>query len=43
MRCMGAFFVMTFVLVVGPLALLYGVDSRRFDERGGWPTGQRRS
>jgi hypothetical protein len=38
MTCMGAFLVMSFVLVVGPLALFYGVDSRRSDERGGWPT-----
>mgnify|MGYP001151558879 CR=1 FL=1 len=28
---------MAFVLAVGPLALLYGADSRRWDERGGWP------
>jgi len=34
---MGAFVVMSFVLVVGPLALLYGVDSRRWEERSGWP------
>ena len=40
---MGAFFVMVFVLVVGPLALLYGADSRRWDERGWWPGAQRRS
>jgi hypothetical protein len=38
---MGAFFVMSFLLVVGPLALLYGVDSRRWDERGGWPHARR--
>jgi hypothetical protein len=34
---MGALFVMVFVVAVGPLALLYGADSRRWDERGGWP------
>ena len=33
---MGAWLVIGFVLAVGPLALLYGVDSRRWDERGGW-------
>jgi hypothetical protein len=38
---MGALFVIVFVLVVGPLALLYGVDSRRSDERGWWPGTQR--
>ena len=36
---MGAYLVMVFVLAVGPLALLYGADSRRWDERGGWPHG----
>jgi len=39
---MGAFFMIVFVLAVGPLALLYGVDSRRSDERGWWP-GTRKS
>ena len=34
---MGAFFILAFVLAVGPLALLYGADSRRWNERGGWP------
>jgi len=34
---MGAYFVVVFVLAVGPLALLCGVDSRRRDERGWWP------
>jgi len=41
-RHMGAFFVMLFVLAVGPLALLYGADSRRWDERGGWPSPHRK-
>jgi hypothetical protein len=40
---MGAFFVMLFVLAVGPLALLYGADSRRWDERGGWPSPHRKN
>jgi hypothetical protein len=39
---MGALFIMVFVLAVGPLALLYGVDSRRSDERGSWPPAQRK-
>jgi len=39
---MGAFFMIVFVLAVGPLALLYSVDSRRSDERGWWP-GRRKS
>jgi len=39
---MGALFVMVFVVAVGPLALLYGVDSRRWDERGGWPHAHRK-
>jgi hypothetical protein len=40
---MGALLIMLFVLAVGPLALLYGVDSRRSDERGQWPGAQRNS
>jgi hypothetical protein len=40
---MGALLIMVFVLAVGPLALLYGVDSRRSDERGWWPGTQRKS
>jgi hypothetical protein len=40
---MGAYLVMVFVLAVGPLALLYGADSRRWDERGSWPHGHRKS
>jgi len=40
---MGAFFIVIFVLAVGPLALLYGADSRRWDERGSWPGAQRKS
>jgi len=40
---MGALFIAVFVLAVGPLALLYGVDSRRWDERGWWPGVQRKN
>ena len=40
---MGTFLIMLFVLAVGPLALLYGVDSRRSDERGQWPGAHRKS
>jgi len=39
---MGAIFVMLFLLTVGPLALLYGADSRRWDERGGLPHAHRK-
>jgi hypothetical protein len=34
---MGLVFVIALLVVIGPLALLYGVDSRRWDERGWWP------
>jgi nitrogen fixation-related uncharacterized protein len=34
---MGLVMVAVFLLAIGPLALLYGVDSRRSDERGWWP------
>jgi hypothetical protein len=34
---MGLVIVIAFLLAIGPLALLYGVDSRRPDERGWWP------
>jgi hypothetical protein len=34
---MGLVFVIAFLLAIGPLALLYGVDSRSRDERGWWP------
>jgi hypothetical protein len=39
---MGVFILMVFVLVLGPLALVYGVDSRRSDGRSWWP-GDRRA
>ena len=29
--------VVAFIVLVGPLALLYGADSRIEDRRGGWP------
>lgn len=38
---MGLLIVVAFLLAIGPLALLYGVDSRRWDDRGWWP-GKRR-
>jgi len=28
-ECMGAFLILTFLVLVGPLSLLFGVDSRR--------------
>jgi hypothetical protein len=39
---MGVLIVIAFVLVLGPLALVYGVDSRSPDERSWWP-GDRRA
>jgi hypothetical protein len=39
---MGVLLVIAFLLAVGPLALLYGVDSRRSDQRGWWPGERRR-
>jgi hypothetical protein len=29
--------VVAFIVLIGPLALLYGVDSRVDDRRRGWP------
>jgi hypothetical protein len=34
---MTALMVITFIVLVGPLALLFGVDSRVDDRRKGWP------
>jgi hypothetical protein len=34
---MGVLLVIAFLLTIGPLALLYGVDSRSWDDRGWWP------
>jgi hypothetical protein len=39
---MGLVIVTAFLLAIGPLALIYGVDSRSWDERGWWP-GKRRA
>ena len=42
---MGSLLIMAVVLLVGPLSLLYGADSRRFDERdrrSWWPGSPRR-
>jgi hypothetical protein len=36
-----ALVVLVFVVLIGPLSLLYGADSRADDRRGGWP-GTRR-
>jgi hypothetical protein len=36
-------FVLLFLLLAGPLALLYGEDSRFSDERGWWPGSRRRN
>jgi hypothetical protein len=42
---MGLLIVTAFLLAIGPLALLYGVDSRNWDDRDrrGWWPGERRS
>jgi len=34
---MVALLVIAFIVLIGPLALLYGVDSRLDDRRNGWP------
>jgi hypothetical protein len=34
---MGVLLVIALLLAIGPLALLYGVDSRSWDDRGWWP------
>jgi hypothetical protein len=37
---MGAIFVISFIVLVGPLAFVFGADSRVWDERdrrGWWP------
>ena len=36
---MGGILVLTFLVVIGPLSLLYGVDSRVYEERqrAWWP------
>jgi hypothetical protein len=38
-ECMGAFLILTFLVLVGPLSLFVGVDSRTYrdsDRRGRW-------
>jgi hypothetical protein len=41
---MGAILILAFVLLIGPLALLYGADSRPVerDGHGWWPGAPRR-
>jgi hypothetical protein len=36
---MGGILILTFILVVGPLAVLYGIDSRPYEarQRPAWP------
>jgi hypothetical protein len=45
MLCHGEFMVellfIAFICLLGPLAYIYGADSRTGDSRGGWP-GERR-
>lgn len=38
---MAAVVVLTFLVLIGPLACFYGVDSRRIGDRG-WMAGPRR-
>jgi hypothetical protein len=33
-RGMGAFLIIAFLVLIGPLSLLLGVDSRAYDRRG---------
>jgi len=40
-RAVTALVVLAFVVLIGPLAVLYGADSRCDDRRDGWP-GTRR-
>jgi hypothetical protein len=35
-------FLIAFLCLLGPLAYVYGVDSRTGDSRGGWPGAPRR-
>ena len=35
-------FLLAFLLLLGPLAYLFGADSRTGDARGGWPGEPRR-
>ena len=36
-----ALVVLAFIVLIGPLAVLYGADSRLDDRRAGWPTTRR--
>ena len=38
---MTALFVFGFFVLIGPLAVLYGTDSRLDDRRDGWPAKRR--
>ena len=38
---MTAFLVIAVVVLIGPLAVLYGADSRVDDPRHGWPHSRR--
>jgi hypothetical protein len=38
---MAGYFVIAFIVLVGPLAYFYGVDSRRLEDRG-WMAAKRR-
>jgi hypothetical protein len=42
---MGSIIVIAFVLAIGPLALVYGADSRSWDDRDrrSWWPGERRT
>jgi hypothetical protein len=46
MRCHGEFmfaiFLLVFLMLLGPLAYVYGKDTRTGDPRGGWPGKPRR-
>ena len=33
-ECMGALLIIAVVLLTGPAAILFGADSRRYDDRG---------
>jgi len=37
---MGQMILLAFFLLVGPLAVLFGVDSRVDEPRGAWPAGR---
>jgi hypothetical protein len=39
---MAELFLIGFLVLLGPLAYVYGADSRTGDTRGGWPGERRR-